>query len=182
MSFKASRSNIAPTCGPQTEGTRPIHTSTRTSRPSMGTKLAVKATGLVAAGVLAIGAVGTPPASANAVAGGATFHSVVTCDGGNRGLEVQTSTDVNAGSYAMIYLYDYRTRTWVHENQWHSVSGVFGGWITNAFNLGGHGYYSVYMYYAQATSAGWRYSGEYISSYYQNSGYGWNVASSTCYL
>ena len=93
-----------------------------------------------------------------------------------------SGSNARSGSFAMIYLYDYRTGRWIHENQWHNVSG-FNVLIGDSFNFVGHGYYRVWMRYAQATSSGWAYSGEYPRPYYQRnaSGYGTH-ASTTCYI
>jgi hypothetical protein len=136
---------------------------------------------LVALGVFA--ALGTTPASASVPVAGVTFSSTATCAASPAGLEVRSQSNaVYVGSYAMIYLYNYRTGTWIHENQWHEVSGSYDLLIHGAFNFVGHGYYRVFMNYAQWTSAGYAYSGEYLTSYIQKNNYGYGATSTTCYI
>jgi hypothetical protein len=136
---------------------------------------------LISFGVLA--ALGTTAATASVPVAGVTFSSTATCAASPAGLEVRSQSNaVHVGSYAMIYLYDYRTGAWLHENQWHEVSGSYDLLIHGAFNFGGHGYYRVFMSYAQWTTAGYKYSGEYLNTYIQKNSYGYGAVSPTCYI
>ena len=146
-----------------------------------GRFIAVLVALLVASGVFA--ALGTTAATASVPIAGVTFSSTATCSPSVADLEVRSQSNaVYVGSYAMIYLYNYRTGTWIHENQWHEVSGSYDLVIHDAFNFVGHGYYRVYMSYAQWTTAGYRYSGEPINSYIQMNSYGYGATSPNCYI
>lgn len=102
--------------------------------------LRIRAAGILTA--VTIGLVGASAASANVTSAGVTFSSSVTCSSNAQGLEVMAGSNARAGSFAMIYLYDYRTGQWIHENQWHAVANyvyvLHGG-----FNFVGHSYYRV---------------------------------------
>ena len=142
----------------------------------------IRAAGIITGVALALGLFGASAATANVNIAGVTFSSDVTCSSSVRGLEVFARSSFDQpGSSAMIYLYNYAAKRWVHENQWHTVSD----WapIHDSFNFVGHGYYKVYMRYAQHTTSGWMYRGEYINLIYQSNanGYG-NHPSRYCYI
>lgn len=156
-------------------------TAAQVVKPRRGVRL--WAAGFLAAAAMLLSLFGASSAGASVPIAGVTFSSVVTCSSAGDGLEVSSWSNFRGGSSSMIYLYNARTGTWIHENQWHDVSGGFQLLIHDAFNFVGHGYYRVYMAYAQYTTAGWQYNGEYINRYSQrnSNGYG-SYASSTCYI
>jgi hypothetical protein len=136
----------------------------------------------LAASLLALAVGGAGQAHAGVSLAGAWFSSGVSCSSAADGLEVTSVSNARDGSFAMIYLLDTRTGLWIHENQWHGVAN-YPVTIHGSFSFAGHAYYKIYMHYAQATSAGWRYSGEYITTYSQRNANGYEAyASSTCYI
>jgi hypothetical protein len=157
--------------------------STRTHvRSTTRRAVRVASATLAVSAACAATALGAAPAYAASQVGGVSFSSIVSCSAGLEGLEVLATSSVSSGSLARIYLQDVQTGTWVMENEWHDVSG-FNTLIHDSFTINTHGAYRVYMSYAQSTSAGWQYSGEYVSTYYQrdDSGFG-KTESTSCIL
>jgi hypothetical protein len=107
------------------------------------------------------------PAQADSFIAGVGFHTTVECGGST--MLFSTNTVRDNGSYAKLYVYSSDTGQWVTDGIWQPADA----WASfHAPDITFRpGYYRVYMKYAQYTTAGWQYSGEYISTYVQRSGY-----------
>ncbi|MEA2314574.1 MAG: hypothetical protein QOI03_1266 [Solirubrobacteraceae bacterium] len=159
--------------------------STRIARTAARTSarrgIRIQLVGIVAA--LGVCLAGASAANADRYLSGVHFSSIVTCSTSVDELTVMSGSNARSGSLAMIYLYSYASGRWMHENQWHNVSGFNTEISTGAFNFVGHHRYEVWIRYAQATSSGWVYSGEYPRPYYQRNANGYGTyASRTCHI
>jgi hypothetical protein len=125
--------------------------------------------------VLGAGAL-TDAARADVVVGGVQFHTSVDCGGST----MLTHTDSwAANGYERIGVYSYTTGRFTQETRWHQAS-VWNFARPAEFSFY-PGRYAVYVYYAQLTSSGWVYSGEWMTQYTQHSGLS-QWFSSTCYM
>ena len=152
-----------------------VTTPRRPSRPRRGL-WRVGALSVLAA--IGLGLTSAPAASADVSVAGVGIHTSIDCGGSSMLVASDASADVSA--YAMAYLYDYSTGTWIHEQQWHAVSS----WSmvrTADFTFTRAAYFYVYMSYAVWGSGGWQYSGEFVTGYSQNSAAG-TASSSTCLM
>ncbi|MCW3057197.1 MAG: hypothetical protein JWO21_1166, partial [Solirubrobacterales bacterium] len=103
-----------------------------------------RAVGVLAALSLAVGLGAAQTASANVSLGGVTMSSSVICHIDDGPLEISPhSTNSTADAYAMVYL-QLPTGVWIHENGWHSISGLL-SWsnFTANFSFGARAYYHV---------------------------------------
>jgi hypothetical protein len=121
----------------------------------------------------------TPSASASQTIAGIRFSSAVDC-GDSFGLQVTNTNSDTASSYARAWVYDYSTGRWTAENVWHPVNSWSAFQVTD-LDFDHAGYYYFWIQYAQYTTTGWQYSGEYITSYNTHSGFQIN-RTSYCYI
>ncbi len=116
-----------------------------------------RAATLVAGCVMLVGAAGfAAPAGASTVVGGVQFSTSIDCGGSS--MLVATHTPGNTSSYDRIAVYSYTTGQWYYETNWH-LGNAYSFARTADFTFR-PGYFKVYVYYAQYTTAGWVYSGE----------------------
>jgi hypothetical protein len=78
------------------------------------------------------------------------------------------------GSLAKLFVWDSVGNRWVTDGTWQDA-GAWASWHAAGITFR-PGYFSVYMQYAQYTTAGWQYSGEYIKTYVQRSGNAWSAS------
>jgi hypothetical protein len=135
-------------------------------------------TGLGAlATVTALALAPVQPASAEVTIAGVQFKSAVDC-GATFGVQV-TNTNAVSNSYARAWVYDYVTGQW-STGSWHQAT-MWSAFEVSDLEFAQSGYYYFYMQYAQLTSAGWQYGGEYITSY--NTHDGWTTTRTpSCYI
>jgi hypothetical protein len=116
-------------------------------------------------------------AQADTFIAGVRFHTTVECGGST--MLFSTNTIRDSGSLVKLYVYDPVTARWVTDNIWQDAGAWASFHVANiTFRPGA---YRVYMSYAQYTTSGWQYSGEYMSVYTQRSGYSaWQ--STTCQM
>ena len=129
----------------------------------------------------AVGTMGAPSAHADVSVGGRTFQTTVNCGGSF--MDVTTNTATDNGAYVMVYVRSYSngqwTGSWTTDSRWYRAD-QWAGFFTPGVRTS-YSYYAVYAYYASYTTAGWQFSGEYVSSFRQKSGY--NAAGSgTCLM
>lgn len=130
---------------------------------------------------LALGVAGAGPAAASGTAGGTTFFGDNPACSPHGYLEVTVvpSRRIDYTQEFMVYIQSGNNGPWI-QGPWHPIVNGMGA-TSNDFQFTGHGYYNVYIYYAQKTTAGWVYGGEYIHSFYQHSGTT-SYLSRTCYI
>jgi hypothetical protein len=117
------------------------------------------------------------PASADVNLSGVNFSSSVQCGGSMMKWSTHSSQNQPGGSFAMIFVWSPSGQKWVTDNVWQDASAWSSWHVANLTFPRGY-FNTVYIQYAQSTTRGWTYSGEYIKQFIQN----FSTPSTTCLM